>query len=116
MNERLSRVGEFLFEALSLPFMLALTQKQRQAILERDNHQSQMRHYSEEEGWHTGGYCDEPQSCEHLQVHHIVPQSEGGSDEPNNLITLSECEHNGRCPSGKIKKELARKWSPDVQE
>lgn len=96
--------------SLAPDIQCALTKKQREAILERDNHTSQMRHYSEEEGWHTGGYCEDGgEGCSHLAVHHIKPQREGGSDEPENLITLFECEHVGRCPSGKIRDNLAKK-------
>jgi hypothetical protein len=86
-----------------------LSKKQRDSIVERDEGKSQMRHYSEEEGWHTGGYCKDPENpCPHLHVHHIEPHGAGGSDDPTNLITVSECEHNGRCPSGRIKKGLSR--------
>jgi hypothetical protein len=86
---------------------MALTRKQRAAILDRDNHQSQMRHYSEEKGWHTGGYCEDGGvGCTHLEVHHTTPQGVGGEDTPENLITLYKCEHTGVCPDAKIKKGL----------
>lgn len=85
------------------------TDRQRQAILERDEYQGQMRHYNEDRGWFTGGYCDVPLSCQSLHVHHIVPQrilsAQGYTREeindPTNLITLYSCEHTGQCPHGK---------------
>lgn len=81
-----------------------IPKKLRKKILERDNHTSQMRHYDEEKGWHTGGYCDDGgEGCENLHVHHITPQRMGGKDEPDNLITVFSCEHNGVCPDEKIK-------------
>lgn len=87
----------------------SLTQKQKEAIKNRDNNKSQMRHYSEEEGWHTGGYCADPENpCDHLHVHHVKPHGAGGSDDADNLLSISECEHNGRCPSERIKKGLYR--------
>lgn len=87
---------------------LALTKRQREAILERDDNQGQMRHYNERDGWHTGGYCDDPSSCTHLNVHHISTQRNGGNDDPKNLITIYECEHNGRCPEGKVVSHLSK--------
>lgn len=100
---------------LAVPVLMALSKAQREAILQRDNYQSQMRHYSEELGWHTGGYCENGgEGCQHLQVHHIRPQStfddpnDPEMDNPLNLITLYECEHNGRCPEGKILPQLAK--------
>jgi hypothetical protein len=92
---------------------LALNRRQRADILSRDDYTSQMRHYSEEKGWHTGGYCEDGGlDCDNLQVHHIQPQGtfenyhDPEKDSPNNLITLFECEHSGRCPDLKIKKGL----------
>ena len=35
-----------------------------------------------------GFKCRECGFPKHLEVHHIIPKSEGGSDEPENLITL----------------------------
>jgi hypothetical protein len=99
------------------------TDRQRQAILERDNFQGQMRHYSEDRGWFTGGYCDVPLSCQSLHVHHITPQrilsSQGFSREqinsPENLITLYSCEHTGQCPHGvRIDPESNFVVHPDV--
>ena len=82
---------------------IALTRRQKQWILTRDNNTSQMRHYSEEKGWH----CKDPTTCEGCDgkgcprhVHHINPQGNGGSNRPNNLITLFSCEHIGRKGNG----------------
>ena len=89
-----------------------LTPKQRRAILERDNHTPQLRHYSEEKGWHKGGLCSDGEQgkCDHLHVHHIKPQgvmkdanaSRDDINDPYNLITTGACEHTGVCPSKKI--------------
>lgn len=65
-----------------------------------------MRHYSEERGFHQEGYCgEESKNCPHLHCHHIKPHrtNNGASENPRNLITLSSCEHNGICPSRKIR-------------
>lgn len=90
--------------SLALPIIAALTSRQRNAILERDDYQSQMRHYNESQGW----FNKDPAECERnildidcpLQVHHIDPQRNGGGDVPENLISLLECEHNGKCSNG----------------
>jgi len=80
-----------------------LTKGQRLAILRRDNYMSQMRHYSEEKGWYKNYACPyDGKKCDHLHVHHIVPKHIGGEDVPDNLITLYECEHTGRCPGRRI--------------
>lgn len=78
----------------------ALNKKQRQAILDRDNNTSQMRHYDERKGWVKGKPCATSECA--LQVHHIETQRNGGEDDPSNLITILECEHNGRCRTGEI--------------
>ncbi len=88
---------------------LDLTTKQRNSILDRDDHQPQMRHYDEERGWHKGGLCG-TDNCGHLHVHHIVAirtaeglgWSRDETNRPENLITLAQCEHNGVCPSKRI--------------
>ena len=92
---------------------MALTEKQRKAILERDDHTSQLLHYSEEEGFHRGGYCGDEtwKTCSNLHVHHIRPQgvdkdaglSREDRDDPRNLITLFKCEHVGICDDHKMK-------------
>lgn len=95
---------------------LAYSQKQRDWILERDNHTSQLRSYNEEDGWNNKGYCHEGGGCNHLHVHHIQPQRTGGEDSAQNGITLFECQHTGKCPSGKVKRELSLrngKWVDD---
>lgn len=107
------------------------TQKIRRAVLRRDNFKSQLRKYSEERGWHRhGGYCARPDDCNWYQVHHITPQRMGGGSEMQNMITLAECQHVGRCSGcrilpehrndiGKRGKWLSRKEfmvHPDMQE
>lgn len=93
-------------EALALfQFVLvigvALTARQRRLIIERDNGKPAMRHYDEDRGWHTGGYCGSDE-CDHLQVHHIDTQRNGGGNTSDNLITLAQCEHTGVCPTRQI--------------
>jgi 5-methylcytosine-specific restriction endonuclease McrA len=57
---------------------MGLTEKERVNILDRDNHRCQM--------------CS---SEDELEVHHIIPVSEGGSKNNNNLCTLcAECHLN----------------------
>lgn len=89
---------------------MASWSKTRKDILDRDNNESQMRHYDEERGWHTDvDHCEDGgQGCTHTQVHHIQPRRAGGGDDSDNLITLYECQHTGRCPSEKIKKGYYR--------
>lgn len=48
-----------------------LTNAVRKAIYKRDNYSCAL--------------CDSPRG---LQIHHCMPRSEGGSDDPMNLITL----------------------------
>lgn len=87
---------------------MALTEKQRNSIIERDWGTSQLLHYNEREGWYKGGYCQERGGdCTDLHVHHIDPQRNGGGDEPNNLITLYACEHVGVCKQARLIPELA---------
>ena len=78
-----------------------LTAKLRKAILERDNFTSQIRTYTEEDGWTNRGYCEDDSTCAHLEVHHISPRGQGGGNVPENLITLFKCQHVGYCPSGR---------------
>lgn len=87
---------------------MALTEKQRHSIIERDWGTSQLLHYNEKEGWYKGGYCQERGGdCTDLHVHHIDPQRNGGGDEPNNLITLYACEHVGVCKQARLIPALA---------
>ena len=85
-----------------------LSKSQREAILKRDDYQSQMRHYTEEKGWHTGGYCEDGgEGCTNLEVHHIKPrrtcETQEEADNARNLITLYSCEHTGVCKDRKMK-------------
>ena len=87
---------------------MSVTFRQRKSIIERDGGTSQIRHYSEERGWHTGGYCDESETCTNLHVHHVGTRrnmrdsTREEVDAPENLITTFSCEHVGVCPDGKI--------------
>jgi len=80
------------------------SKKQREAIFERDDFTSQMRGYSEEKGWHIKeGYCaDGGETCEWDHVHHEIPRGFGGTNTPENLITVHSCLHVGKCPGGRI--------------
>ena len=76
---------------------MALTEKQRHSIIERDWGTSQLLHYNEKEGWYKGGYCQERGGdCTDLHVHHIDPQRNGGGDEPTQLTTKSKTKSDGR--------------------
>ncbi|WP_438980239.1 HNH endonuclease [Polynucleobacter sp.] len=87
---------------------MALTERQRREIIERDGGTSILQHYSEAKGWYTGGYCG-PMSehCTDLHVHHIDTQRNGGGDVPDNLATLFACEHVGVCKQRAIPDNLA---------
>ncbi len=84
--------------------MERLTDKQRQAILQRDNHTSQMRHYSEEKGFTTGcqNNCPVEEIKRKLHVHHVNPHGNGGSNDATNLLTIYECEHVGKKCDGSL--------------
>lgn len=87
---------------------MALTEKMRKSILERDNHTSGMLHYSEQDGWYTGGYClDRGNDCADIHIHHIDPQRNGGGDTALNTIALYACEHIGICKAARIIPQLA---------
>ena len=81
-----------------------LTPAQRNAIIQRDNNTSQMRHYSEKRGFHTGCQVGCPVEAikRKLQVHHINPFGNGGTNDPENLITLYQCEHVGKKCDGTL--------------
>ena len=81
-----------------------ISSKLRQEILERDSHTSGMRHYSEARGWYFNDSCPfDHKPCDQLQVHHIQPRRSGGAiEDPDNLITLFQCEHVGVCNSRRI--------------
>lgn len=80
-----------------------LTKKRRDVIVERDGKDMGLQH-STENGFVKKRYCQTPKEpCPHPHVHHIKPHMVGGSDEPENLITIPSCEHIGVCPSQRIK-------------
>lgn len=87
---------------------MALTEKQRHSIIERDWGTSQLLHYNEKEGWYKGGYCAERGGdCTDLHAHHIDPQRNGGGDTELNIILLYACEHVGICKQARLISELA---------
>lgn len=85
--------------------MERLTDSQKKKILERDEYTSQMQHYSEKGGFQKG--CKDCPVAKKglkrkLNVHHINPNGNGGSNDPQNLITVFECEHTGKMCDGKL--------------
>jgi len=60
--------------------MSQLSPDTRARVLERDQHRCS--------GRFLGGECSAV-----LDVHHILPRSEGGTDEPENLLTLCHSHH-----------------------
>jgi hypothetical protein len=80
----------------------------RTSIIIRESGTSGMLHYNEQEGWYTGGYCDERGGdCTDLHIHHIDPQRNGGGDTELNTICLYACEHVGVCKQNRIIPEVA---------
>lgn len=75
---------------------MSFTRNQRLWCLDKAGHQSEMRHYSENKGWHH--WERRPEDA--LHVHHIDPQGNGGGDNPFNAIVLYEREHVGRMGRG----------------
>jgi len=89
-----------------------LSKKDKEKIRERDGYTSGMRHYSEERGFYQNKNCPyDGKPCSSLQVHHIEPVRKGlflrksGQEinDPDNLITVFECEHVGHCKDGRIR-------------
>ena len=66
----------------------------RVRVLERDGHRCTI-------GWLLGGECEET-----LDVDHLVPRSEGGPDDEDNLITVCHRHHPMR---EAIRRELMRR-------
>ena len=81
-----------------------ISKAQREAILFRDKYTSAMLHYSEEKGFYQNTTCPyDHKPCSSLQVHHILPRGFGGENLPENLATIFECEHAGRCKDKRIR-------------
>ncbi len=76
----------------SLLFAIALTQKERLSILERDDYKCQFPMYSEERGWYICGRGSREDS-HNLHVHHLDTQRNGGSNSPRNLLTCCKTHH-----------------------
>lgn len=55
----------------------------REIVLSRDDHECQ----------EADGYCDGP-----LQIHHDLPLSRGGTNHPDNLVTLCLYHHSAKHP------------------
>ncbi len=76
----------------SLFFAIALTQKERLSILERDDFKCQFPMYSEKRGWYQCGWGSRGES-HNLHVHHLATQRNGGNNSPRNLLTLCKTHH-----------------------
>lgn len=63
----------------------------REQVLERDRHR-----------------CKQCDSTDGIEVHHIKQRSEGGADEPLNLITLCRHCHDSKHPG--VRKYYINKW------
>lgn len=63
-------------------------QQLRKMVLARDNHQCT----------ELSSSCNGP-----LQIHHVVPLSKGGTNDPQNLVTLCFCHHSDKHPHMKEK-------------
>jgi hypothetical protein len=91
-----------------------LSKKDRERILARDGYTSALQSYSEARGFYSTGENGCPydgQPCSSLQVHHIKPVrwtlfhgwTEKETNSEDNVITLFECQHVGRCKDQRIR-------------
>src|SRR5688572_14515430 len=57
--------------------------------------------------------CGEPFPPKDLDVHHLVPRKQGGSDDPANLITLCDGCHAARHPSLQVSlaRRMLERWA-----
>src|SRR5215472_10146634 len=71
----------------------------REAVLRRDKY--------------TCVECRKPYPPAELDVHHLLPRSAGGPDEPSNLITLCDGCHAARHPklAGRLARRVMEKWA-----
>jgi ATP-dependent DNA helicase RecQ len=71
----------------------------REAVLRRDNYKCVE--------------CGTPCRSAEADVHHLLPRSAGGPDEPSNLITLCDGCHAARHPklAGRLARRVMEKWA-----
>ena len=71
----------------------------RQAVLVRDKHRCVE--------------CHTPCASDEADVHHLVPRSAGGSDEPSNLVTLCDGCHAAHHPklAGRLARRTLERWA-----
>src|SRR5687768_2825611 len=73
--------------------------KVREGVLLRDNHQCV----------ECGVQCREADA----DVHHLLPRSAGGTDEPSNLVTLCDGCHAAHHPklAGRLARRVMERWA-----
>jgi ATP-dependent DNA helicase RecQ len=71
----------------------------REAVLRRDNYKCVE--------------CGKPCRSAELDVHHLLPRSAGGPDEPSNLVTLCDGCHAAHHPklAGRLARRVMEKWA-----
>jgi 5-methylcytosine-specific restriction endonuclease McrA len=71
----------------------------REAVLQRDNYKCLE--------------CGTPCRSAEADVHHLLPRSAGGTDEPSNLITLCDGCHAAHHPklAGRLARRVMEKWA-----
>ena len=71
----------------------------REAVLRRDNYKCLE--------------CGTPCHAAELDVHHLLPRSAGGPDEPSNLVTLCDGCHAAHHPklAGRLARRVLEKWA-----
>jgi ATP-dependent DNA helicase RecQ len=71
----------------------------RETVLKRDNYKCME--------------CGTPCSATEADVHHLLPRSAGGSDEPSNLVTLCDGCHAAHHPklAGQLARRMMEKWA-----
>ena len=71
----------------------------RETILKRDNYRCVE--------------CGIPCTAAEADVHHLLPRSVGGSDEPSNLVTLCDGCHAAHHPklAGRLARRVMEKWA-----
>ena len=71
----------------------------REAVLRRDNYKCRE--------------CGKPCRSAEADVHHLLPRSTGGPDEPSNLVTLCDGCHAAHHPklAGRLARRVMEKWA-----
>ena len=71
----------------------------REAVLKRDNYKCVE--------------CGTPSGATEADVHHLLPRSAGGTDEPSNLVTLCDGCHAAHHPklAGRLARRVMEKWA-----